>query len=134
MAKATQAAPAKSLKKTVSKPAAKSAPKPALKKSAAPKKPALSILTSQVELVKYLADRLEVSQVQAKDFLDTFKEILAYQLKKAEKWTLNGVGTFQVVKRAARTGRNPRTGETLKIKAGKNIKFKASKTLKDAVI
>jgi hypothetical protein len=67
MAKATQAASAKSLKKTASKPAAKSAPKPA------PKKPALSLLTSQVELVKYLSYRLAVSQVQAKDFLDTFR-------------------------------------------------------------
>ena len=54
-------------------------------------------------------------------------------LKKGNKVTLVGFGTFSVGKRAARKGRNPRTGETIKIKASKSPKFKAGKTFKDAV-
>jgi Bacterial nucleoid DNA-binding protein len=54
-------------------------------------------------------------------------------LKKGDAVTLVGFGTFQVRKRAARTGRNPKTGETIKIKASKNPAFKAGKALKDAV-
>jgi DNA-binding protein HU-beta len=65
--------------------------------------------------------------------VDTVLESITKALKKNEKVTLPGFGTFSVVKRAARKGRNPQTGEVLKIKASKAPKFTAGKGLKDAV-
>ena len=65
--------------------------------------------------------------------LDAFTDVVAKELKKGEKVTLIGFGTFEVGKRAARTGRNPQTGATIKIKAAKTPKFKAGKALKDTV-
>jgi nucleoid DNA-binding protein len=65
--------------------------------------------------------------------VDTVLSSIAKALKKGQKVTLPGFGTFSVVKRAARKGRNPRTGEALKIKASKAPKFTAGKGLKDAV-
>lgn len=55
------------------------------------------------------------------------------ELKKNKKFTLTGFGTFSVVKRGARQGRNPRTGEAIKIKASKGVRFKAGATLKSAI-
>ncbi|RZH99709.1 HU family DNA-binding protein, partial [Staphylococcus aureus] len=65
--------------------------------------------------------------------VDAFVSVVPKALKKGDTVTLVGFGTFQVRKRAARTGRNPKTGATIKIKASKNPTFKAGKALKDAV-
>ena len=65
--------------------------------------------------------------------LDCVIASITKSLKKGEDVTLTGFGTFKVVKRKARTGRNPRTGEILKIKASKAPRFSAGKTLKAAV-
>ena len=65
--------------------------------------------------------------------VDTVLDSITKALKKGNKVTLPGFGTFSVAKRAARKGRNPRTGEVLKIKASKVPKFTAGKGLKDAV-
>jgi DNA-binding protein HU-beta len=58
---------------------------------------------------------------------------IAKELKKSQKFTLTGFGTFTVKKRGARKGRNPATGEAIKIKAGKSVRFKAGATLKSGI-
>ena len=65
--------------------------------------------------------------------LKAFIDVVTEELKKEEKVQLVGFGTFEVSKRAAREGRNPQTGKTMKIEACKAPKFKAGKALKDAV-
>lgn len=70
---------------------------------------------------------------EAQAALDCVISSITKSLKKGEDVTLTGFGTFKVVKRKARKGRNPRTGEELKIKASKAAKFTAGKTLKTAV-
>jgi len=73
------------------------------------------------------------SKKQAQAALDCVISSITKSLKKGEDVTLTGFGTFKVVKRKARKGRNPRTGEELRIKASKAAKFTAGKTLKAAV-
>ncbi len=85
------------------------------------------------ELVDAVADHAEVSKADAGRMLDAFVEAIKKALKKGDTVSLVGFGTFAVRKRNARTGRNPRTGQTIKIKASKNPAFKAGKALKDAV-
>ena len=65
--------------------------------------------------------------------VEPFIDVVKMALKKGDDVTLVGFGTFSVRKRAAREGRNPQTGDTIKIKASKNPAFKAGKALKDAV-
>ncbi len=88
---------------------------------------------NKTELVAAMADKAGVSKKDAEASLKAFTEVVAEELKKGEKIQLVGFGTFEVSKRSARTGRNPRTGEEMKIKASKAPKFKAGKALKDAV-
>ncbi|MDR0934053.1 MAG: HU family DNA-binding protein [Burkholderiaceae bacterium] len=85
------------------------------------------------ELVDYIATSADISKAAATRALNAFTGAVKETLKKNQSVTLVGFGTFSVGKRAARSGRNPRTGETIKIKAAKNPKFKAGKALKDAV-
>ena len=85
------------------------------------------------ELINAIADKAELSKADAGRALDSFVEVLAKALKKNDKVSLVGFGTFAVCKRAARTGRNPKTGAPLKIAASKNPTFKAGKALKDAI-
>lgn len=85
------------------------------------------------ELITAMADKAELSKADAGRALDSFVEVLAKALKKNDKVSLVGFGTFAVRKRAARTGRNPKTGAPLKIAASKNPTFKAGKALKDAI-
>ena len=88
---------------------------------------------NKAELIDALADSAELSKASAARALDSVIEIVTKALKKGDSVTLVGFGTFSVRKRAARTGRNPRTGETIKIKASKVPGFKAGKALKDAI-
>ncbi|MBQ9391397.1 MAG: HU family DNA-binding protein [Lachnospiraceae bacterium] len=88
---------------------------------------------NKTELVAAMADKAGISKKDAEASLKAFTEVVAEELKKGEKIQLVGFGTFEVSKRAARTGRNPRTGEEMKIAASKAPKFKAGKALKDAV-
>lgn len=85
------------------------------------------------ELVDAIADSAGLSKADAGRAVDSFVKTVTTALKKDDTVSLVGFGTFSVRARAARTGRNPRTGETLKIKASKNPAFKAGKALKDAV-
>jgi DNA-binding protein HU-beta len=85
------------------------------------------------ELVEHVAKVVDLTKAAAGASVDAVIEGITKALKKGDAVTLVGFGTFQVRNRAARTGRNPQTGETLKIKASKVPAFKAGKGLKDAV-
>ena len=85
------------------------------------------------ELIDAIADSADISKAAAGRALDAAVDAVKKALKKNDMVTLVGFGTFYVGKRAARTGRNPRTGASIKIKAAKVPKFRAGKGLKDAI-
>ncbi|MBR3301215.1 MAG: HU family DNA-binding protein [Firmicutes bacterium] len=85
------------------------------------------------ELVACVAAKTGLTKKDTEITVNAAIEALEAELKKGGKVQLVGFGTFEVGKRAARTGRNPQTGEEIKIKASKAPKFKAGKALKDAV-
>ena len=84
---------------------------------------------NKAELVCKIAEDAGITKVQAGAALDSFMEGVTKTLKSGNKLILVGFGTFSVAKRAARNGRNPATGATIKIKAKKVARFKASKEL-----
>lgn len=84
---------------------------------------------TKAELISKIAEDASLTKVAASTALDSFLEAVTKTLKSGDKLTLVGFGTFSVAKRAARKGRNPFTGEAIKIKAKKVAKFKASKEL-----
>ena len=88
---------------------------------------------NKAELVEVLAKTTKLSKRENEEVLNAFVDAVTKELKKGGKVQLVGFGTFEGGKRAARTGRNPQTGEEIKIKASKAPKFKAGKALKDAV-
>ena len=88
---------------------------------------------NKTELVAAIAEKAELSKKDAEGAVKAFTDTLAEQLKAGEKIQLVGFGTFEVAERAARTGKNPQTGEAIKIPASKAPKFKAGKALKDTV-
>lgn len=88
---------------------------------------------NKTELVAAIAEKAELSKKDAEKALKAFTETVAEQLKNGDKIQLVGFGTFEVSERAAREGRNPQTGETMKIAASKAPKFKAGKALKDMI-
>ena len=85
------------------------------------------------ELIDAIASTAQISKATAGKALDATMAAVAGALKKGDTVTLVGFGTFYVAERAERNGRNPRTGATIKIKAAKTPKFRAGKSLKDAV-
>jgi DNA-binding protein HU-beta len=88
---------------------------------------------NKAEFTEAVADGAELTKADAGRAVDAMVAAITKALKKGDTVTLVGFGTFSVRKRGARTGRNPRTGDTIKIKASKNPAFKAGKALKDAV-
>ncbi len=88
---------------------------------------------NKTELIAAMAEKAEISKKDAEKALTAFTNVVADTLVDGDKIAITGFGTFEVVKRAARTGRNPQTGETIEIAASKSPKFKAGKALKDAV-
>ncbi|MEO5596838.1 MAG: HU family DNA-binding protein [Lysobacteraceae bacterium] len=88
---------------------------------------------NKADFIAAVADSAELSKADAGRAVDAMVGTITKALKKGDTITLVGFGTFAIRKRAARTGRNPRTGDTIKIKASKNPAFKAGKALKDAV-
>ena len=88
---------------------------------------------NKTELVSAMAAKADISKKDAAAALKAFTDVVAEELKKGEKISLVGFGTFEVAERAARTGRNPQTGAEMKIAASKAPKFKAGKALKDIV-
>lgn len=88
---------------------------------------------NKTELVAAIADRAEISKKDVEKALKAFVDVVTEELKKDNKVQIVGFGTFETSQRAAREGRNPQTGKTMKIEACKAPKFKAGKALKDAV-
>ena len=88
---------------------------------------------NKTELVAVMAEQAGLTKKDAEAALKAFTDVVAAELKKDEKVQLVGFGTFEVAKREAREGRNPQTGEVMKIAASKAPKFKAGKALKDMV-
>lgn len=84
---------------------------------------------NKAELIAKVAEDTGITKTEANAALDSFVEAVTKTLKGGGKVTLVGFGTFSVSKRAARNGRNPQTGEVIKIKARKVAKFKAGKEL-----
>lgn len=85
------------------------------------------------ELIEHMAVQADISKAAAGRALDAMVAGIRTTLKKGGTVSIVGFGTFSVTKRAARSGRNPRTGATIKIKASKSPKFRPGKALKDAL-
>jgi len=141
MAPAKKTATRKTTKKTTKKATAKRAPakkttrkaparKTATKKTAAKKAPAVTTLK---HMAADLAEAHEMPKRDAEAFLSDFVDLLGGKLKKGEKIRIPGLGIFQVRKRPARMGRNPATGERIRIKASKKVAFRVAKDLKESV-
>ena len=88
---------------------------------------------NKTELVAAVAEQAGLSRKDAEAAVKAFTDVVADALKNGDKIQLVGFGTFEVSERAAREGRNPKTGESMKIEACKTPKFKAGKALKDLV-
>jgi DNA-binding protein HU-beta len=88
---------------------------------------------NKAELIDVIAKDASLTRVDARKFLEAFLETTSTTLIKGEKVTLFGFGTFYIVERVARTGRNPITGESLDVPAKKVVKFKPSAELSDKV-
>jgi len=88
---------------------------------------------STKQLAAQLAEKQGLTNKQAGAVLEDMANVITKQLKKGVRVRLNGLGILQVRKRAARMGRNPATGEAIKIKASKKVAFRAAKELKEAV-
>ena len=85
------------------------------------------------ELIDYVADAVKITKVDAQKVVEAVLKGIKESLTKEEEVRLIGFGTFAIQKSAARDGRNPRTGETIKIKASNRPVFRAGKELKDSV-
>jgi DNA-binding protein HU-beta len=88
---------------------------------------------NKADLVDAMSSEAKITKADAQRALDAFLAVTSKSLKKGEKVTLVGFGTFSVAKRAARTGRNPQTGKEIKIAAKKVAKFKAGSELAQKV-
>ena len=89
---------------------------------------------TQTQLVKELADAVEVPKKTAKTFLATFAELAVRETKKNGVFVIPGLGRLVRVERKARMGRNPATGEAIKIPAKKVVKFRVAKAVRDAIV
>ncbi|MEQ8266600.1 MAG: HU family DNA-binding protein [Parvibaculum sp.] len=110
------------------KPAAKKAPA-----AAAAKKAPTAPTVPMSKLIAEIAEKHGLSKKAATELFSDFVELTVKNLKKGNKVRLTGLGILQVRKRAARMGRNPATGEAIKIKASKKVAFRVAKDLKEAV-
>ena len=88
---------------------------------------------NKTEMIAAIADKAGLTKKDAEEVVNAFTDTVTKALKKGDKVQLVGFGTFEVTKRGARTGRNPQTGETMKIAATKAPKFKPGKAFKDAL-
>jgi DNA-binding protein HU-beta len=85
------------------------------------------------EFVAKVADKAKLKKVDAEKAVNAFLETVSETLKSGEKIIFTGFGSFEVTDRAAKEGRNPKTGEKMQIKASKAARFKAGKALRDAL-
>jgi len=88
---------------------------------------------TKTELISKVAKEARITKVAAAKAIDCFTDAITKELKKGGRISLTGFGTFTVAKRKARTGRNPGTGESIKIPAAKTPKFKPGNALKEAI-
>ena len=88
---------------------------------------------TKAELIANISKEAKISKASAEKSVNAFIAAVTKAMKKGERLTLTGFGTFSVAKRKARTGRNPQTGREIKIPATKVVKFKSGSTLRDAV-
>jgi DNA-binding protein HU-beta len=102
-------------------------------KAAAPAAKAKVDTVTMKHIAAALADKHEMPKKQANAVMDDFVEAVTKHLKKGARIRIGGLGILQVRKRPARMGRNPATGEAIKIKASKKVAFRAAKELKEAV-
>jgi DNA-binding protein HU-beta len=103
------------------------------KKKAAPAKAAAQATITLKHLAANLADNHDIAKKQAEAMLGDLVTLTTRHLKKGAKIRLTGLGILQVRRRAARMGRNPATGEAIKIKASKKVAFRPARELKEAV-
>ena len=96
-------------------------------------RPKAAVLVTTKHLAASIADQQGLLQKQANLLLTNLVDLMVDHLKRGDRLRINGLGIFEVRSRAARTGRNPATGEVIQIKASKKIAFRAAKELKDAV-
>jgi len=89
---------------------------------------------TKAQLVTTLSENLDITKKDVNNFLDTLNAIAYKETKKKGSFTLPGLGKLVLVKRKARMGRNPATGETIKIKAKTVVKFRVAKVCKDGII
>jgi DNA-binding protein HU-beta len=129
--------PAKAAEKSVTKKSTKAAASKAPVKAAAKKPVKGPTAANGILTLRHMAETLsamhELPKRQANEILTQVVDFITKSLKKGEKIRLTGLGILQVRKRAARTGRNPRTGEPIKIKASKKIAFRPAKDLKESI-
>jgi DNA-binding protein HU-beta len=90
-------------------------------------------MAGKADIVDKIADTASLTKKQAAEAFDAVFDNIVKQLKKGERVQVPGFGSFSVSKRAARKGRNPKTGETIKIKASKAARFKMGKELKESL-
>ena len=88
---------------------------------------------TKLELIDAIAAKSGLTKADSSRAVEAFQEVVTETLKKGDKVTMTGFGTFGVSKRAARDGRNPRTGEVVKIPARNSVNFKAGSKLKDSI-
>ncbi len=119
-------------KTAAKKPAAVKAPA-AAKTAAAAKKAPAQITIPLSKIIAELAETHDMSKKAAAAFFESFVGITVKNLKKGNKVRITGLGILAVRKRAARMGRNPATGEAIKIKASKKVAFRVAKDLKEAI-
>ena len=89
---------------------------------------------TQAQLVKELAEKIGVTSKQAKLFVDSYAEVAVRETKKMGMFVIPGIGKLVRQERKARMGRNPATGEAIKIPAKKVVKFRVAKAVKDAIV
>jgi DNA-binding protein HU-beta len=135
--KSTRSKAAKTAGTAAKRPAKAVASKATSKATAKVAKKSTATSGNAILILRHIAEQLseahELPKRQANEMLTQVIEMIAKSLKKGEKIRLSGLGILQVRKRAARTGRNPQTGEPIKIKASKKIAFRPAKELKEGV-
>jgi DNA-binding protein HU-beta len=89
---------------------------------------------TQTEVVNHIAAKFELTRVQAKEIFNELSDLAARQVKKNGEFILPGFGKMVLAQRKAREGRNPATGETIKIPARTTLKFRLGKAMKDSVV
>ena len=119
-------------KKTAPKKSASTKTVAPTKAVRAPKLPAIKMTKTQV--IRYMAEQMEVPPKQVAGFFNLLIETATTQTRKLGEFTIPGLGKLVKAQRAARIGRNPATGEAIKIKAKTTVKFRLAKAAKDAVV